>query len=110
MGYSVLSPLCPRHLSFLPEKAVLLVGTYLTAFEISSEDEEFSSTSPSSISSGASQSCLRSRLISFLLLFIQNKVLFQSRLFEECDLTKLCQMVFGDLPKCASKGDQLSDC
>ena len=87
-----------------------LVGTYLTAFEISSEDDEFSSTSPCSISSGASQSCLRSRLISFLPLSRHNKVLFQSRLFEEGDLTKLCQMVLGDLPKCASKGEQLSDC
>ena len=87
-----------------------LVGTYLTALEISSEDEEFSSTSPSSISSGASQSCLRSRLMSFLPLSMHNNVLFQSRLSEQSDLTRLCQMVFGDLPKCASKGEQLSDC
>ena len=36
--------------------------------------------------------------------------MFQSRLSEDEDLTKLCQIVFGDLPKCASKGEQLSDC
>ena len=41
---------------------------------------------------------------------MHNKVLFQSRLSEDGDLTKLCQIVFGDLPKCASKGEQLSDC
>ena len=41
---------------------------------------------------------------------MQNKVFFQSRLFEDGDLTKLCQIVFGDLSKCASKGEQFSDC
>ena len=41
-----------RKSTFTGEPA--MVGTYLTALEISSEDEEFSSTSPSSISSGAS--------------------------------------------------------
>ena len=41
---------------------------------------------------------------------MHNKVLFQSRLIEDGDLTKLCQIVFGDLPKFASKGEQFSDC
>ena len=41
---------------------------------------------------------------------MHNKVLFQSRLFEDGDLTKLCQIVFGDLPECDSKGEQFSDC
>ena len=61
------------------------------------------------MSSGASQSRLLSRLMSFLLLSIHNTFLFQSRLSEDGDLTRLCQIVFGDLPKCASKGEQLSD-
>ena len=97
-----------RESTFTGEPA--LVGTYLTALEISSEDDGFSSRSPSSISSRASQWCLLSRLMSFRPLSMHNKVLFQSRLFEEEDLTKLCQVVFGNLPKCASKGEQLSDC
>ena len=40
---------------------------------------------------------------------MHNKFLFQSRLSEDGDLTRLCQIVFGDLPKCASNGEQLSD-
>ena len=42
-----------------------LVGTYLTALEISSDEDELSSRSPSSMSSGVSQSCLLSRHIRF---------------------------------------------
>ena len=43
-------------------------------------------------------------------LFLYISVLLQSRFLDDGSLTKLCQIVFGDLPKCASKGEQLSDC
>ena len=41
---------------------------------------------------------------------MHNKVLFQTRLLDDVILTRLCQIVFGDLPKCASKGEQFNDC
>ena len=87
-----------------------LVGTYLTMIEIFSVEDEFLSKCPSSKSSGVSQSCFLSQHISFRPLSIHNKVLFQSRFLDEGILSRLCQIVFGDLPKCASKGEQSNDC
>ena len=51
-----------------------------------------------------------SRHISFRPLSMHNKVLFQSRLLDDGILTRVCQIVFRDLPKCASKKEQFNDC
>ena len=83
------------------------MGTYLVALDMSSDEDDSSSRCPSSMSSGASQSCRLSRHIKFCPLSIQNNVLFQSRVLDDGSFTKLCQIVFGNLPKCASKGSSL---
>ena len=64
----------------------------------------------SSMSSGASQSCRLSRHISFCPLSIHNSDLFQPRFLADGSFTKLSQIAFGDPPKCASKGEQFTDC
>ena len=76
------------------------MGKYLTALEMSSDEDEFSSKSPSSMSSGVSQSCHLSRHISFRPLSMHNKVLFQTRLLDDCVLTRLCQIVWGSTEVC----------
>ena len=70
-----------------------LVGTYLTTLDISSDDDDSSSRCPSSMSSGASQSCRLSRHISFCPLSIHDNVMFQSWFLDDGSLTKLCQIV-----------------
>ena len=86
-----------------------IVGTYLVALDMSSDEDDSSSRCPSLMSSGASQSCGLSRHISFCPLSIHNNVLFESRFLDDRSLNELCQIVFAHLPKCASKGEQFSD-
>ena len=64
----------------------------------------------SSMSSEASQSCRLSWHISYCPLSIHNSDLFQPRFLADGSFTKLSQIAFGDPPKCASKGEQFTDC
>ena len=48
--------------------------------------------------------------ISFLPLSIHNSFLFQSKFFDDGIITRLCQIVFGGLPKFDLKREKFSDC
>ena len=85
-----------------------LVGTNLTALEISWGEDELPSKSPSSMSFGVSQSGPLSRHINFCIYLHITRFFFQSEFLDDGNWTKLCQIVFGDLPKFASTEEQFN--